>query len=224
MSTPERELPLEEVPDPPLYRLVDGSGEPVYERTEVAGEEAIIGALFASAALAQEFSEQAGGFGLPALSELLTEEVREAGRGYPLPDAEYVLVVAAHGTGLFHASDLAARLTGEAQGGPEFEFPLYVIADERGESPLISVDDEEGELLVAALFTSPERAASLRENAPHLGLPDSLGSIDDADGLRRHALVARESGASYVVVDPEAGETDAIPVGDLIWDGPTDAV
>lgn len=224
MSTPDRELPLEEIPAPPLYRLVDGSGDPVYERAEVGGEEAVVGALFASAELAREFSAEAEGFGLPALSALLTEEVREAGDGYPLPDAEYVLVVADNGTGLFFASDLAARLTGEAQSEPEIEFPLYVIADERGESPLISVDDEEGELLVAALFTSPRTAADLRESAPHLGLPDSLGTIDDAGGLRRHALVARESGASYVVVDPEAGETDAIPVGDLIGDGPPGAV
>lgn len=216
MSTPDRELPLEEVPGPPLYRLVDGSGAPVYERAEVGGEEASVGTLFASAELARAFSEEAEGVGLPALSGLLIEAVREAGDGYPLPDAEYVLVVADSGTGLFYASDLAAHLSGEPRGGPELAFPLWVIVDERGDSPLISVEDEEGEVLVAALFTSPESAGAFRESAGHLGLPESLGTIDDADGLRRNALVARRAGARYVVVDPEAGETDAIPVEDLI--------
>ena len=186
-------------------------GEPVRERTEVGGEEALVGALFSSSELAREFAASAAEFGMPALSGLKAEE---APSEYPLPEADLALVVTSRGTGLFHASDLVSRLAGTTQ-LPEFEFPLYVLADERGESPLISVEDETGELMVAALFTSPERAGRFKENAPHLELPESLGSIDDADGLRRHALVARNSGAQYVVIDPEAGHTEAIPVEEL---------
>lgn len=216
MSTPERELPLEEVTGP-LYRLVDGSGSPVLERAELGGEEgeeADVGVLFASPELAREFSGSAAELGFPSLAGLSPEEAPAAG-GYPLPEAGYVLVVTGSGTGLFHAADLAARLAGEPPGAG-LTFPLYLLADERGESPLISVDDEEGPLLVAALFTTPRRARAFLEKASHLGLPDSLGTIDDADGLRRHARVARRAGARYVVVDPEAGETDAIPVEELI--------
>lgn len=210
LSSPDRELPLQEVPHT-LYRLVDGSGEPVCERAEVGGEEALVGALFASAELAREFSGSAAEFGMPALAGL---EAGEAPPDYPLAEADLALVVTSQGTGLFHVSDVAARLAGTAR-LPEFGFPLYVLADERGESPLISVEDEGGELMVAALFSSPQSAERFRESAPHLELPESVGSIDDADGLRRHALVARNSGAQYVVIDPEAGETDAIPVDEL---------
>jgi hypothetical protein len=92
--------------------------------------------------------------------------------------------------------------------------PLYVISDEIGESPLISVEREE--VLVAPLFSSPERARAFREQASHLDLPDRLGSIEDREGLRRHALVARQAGAGYAVVDPESGLTEAIPIEELI--------
>lgn len=231
MSTPDRELPLGEVPGPPLYRLVDGSGGAALERSEVGGEVADVGVLFGSPDLAREFSEGAAGFGFPALAGLSPEEA-PAGGGYPLPEADYVLVVTDQGTGLFHAEDLAARIAeaprgtpSAASGAPVPGFPLYLLADERGESPLISVDEreaggEEGEFLVAALFTSPERAGAFREKAGHLDLPESLGTIDDADGLRRHALVAQRAGARYAVIDPEAGETEAIPVEDLIRETP----
>jgi len=50
----------------------------------------------------------------------------------------------------------------------------------------------------------------------HLDLPDALGTIDDAEGLRRHALVARQAGADYAVLDPESGMSEAIPVEELI--------
>jgi hypothetical protein len=91
-----------------------------------------------------------------------------------------------------------------------------MISDERGEAPLITVEVEEGEVLVAALFSSREHALDFRERAAHLDLPDSLGTIDDSDGLRRHALVAREAGATYAVIDPASGLTEAIPVEELI--------
>jgi hypothetical protein len=94
--------------------------------------------------------------------------------------------------------------------------PLYLISDEGGEAPLISVETEEGEVLVAALFSTPEKARVFRERAPHLDLPESLGAIDDEDGLRRHALVARQAGADYAVIDPESGLIKAIPVEELI--------
>lgn len=226
MSTPDRELPLGEVPGPPLYRLVDGSGAAALERSEVGGEVADVGVLFGSPELAREFSEGAAGFGFPALAGLSPEEA-PAGGGYPLPEAGYVLVVTGRGTGLFHAEDLAARIAeaprgtpSVASGAPVPGFPLYLLADERGESPLISVDDEEGELLVAVLFTSPESARIFLERAQDLGVPELLGTIDDAEGLRRHALVAQRAGARYAVIDPEAGETEAIPVEDLIREAP----
>jgi hypothetical protein len=240
LTTPDRELPLEEVPGPPLYRLVDGSGASALERAEIggeAGEEALVGALFASPDLAREFSGSASELGFPALAGLSLEEAPSGG-GYPLPEAEYVLVVTGRGTGLFHAGDLAARLAAppppSVPDPTDRSYPLYLISDEAGESPLISVEDDEDQeagnnedegeagLLVAALFTSPGRADAFRRRAAHLALPESLGTIDDADGLRRHALVAQRAGARYVVVDPEAGETDAIPVEELIrsLDGP----
>jgi hypothetical protein len=69
---------------------------------------------------------------------------------------------------------------------------------------------------VAPLFGSPEAARAFREGAAHLRLPEGLGRIEDRDGLRRHALVAREAGAGYAVLDPGAGYADAIPLEDLI--------
>jgi hypothetical protein len=98
----------------------------------------------------------------------------------------------------------------------EIPFPLYLISDERGEAPLISVEVEEGEVLVAALFSSVKKARDFRERAAHLDLPDSLGSIEDRDGLRRHALIAQQAGAVYAVIDPASGLTEAIPVEELI--------
>jgi hypothetical protein len=95
-------------------------------------------------------------------------------------------------------------------------FPLYLLSDERGEAPLISVETDEGEVMVAALFSAPERARAFRERAARLDLPDALGTIEDAEGLGRHALVAQQAGADYAVVDPEAGTTEAIPIEELI--------
>jgi hypothetical protein len=126
---------------------------------------------------------------------------------------DYVLVISASGTGLFYAADVA-RLAVEKE--QEMPFPLYLISDVRGESPLITVETEEGNVLVAALFSTPEKARAFKTRAAHLNLPDALGTIDDTDGLRRHALVAKQAGADYAVVDPESGTTEAIPVEELI--------
>ena len=130
-----------------------------------------------------------------------------------LSGPDYVLVVSESGAGLFHAGDVAHRAS-EMAG--EILLPLYIISDESGEAPLISVEVDEGEVLVAALFSSPEKARDFRERAAHLDLPDSLGTIEDGDGLRRHALVARQAGAAYAVVDPASGLTEAIPIEELI--------
>jgi hypothetical protein len=214
VNGPERELRLEEMPRPPLSKLVGEGGEDVFAETSVGGEPSTVGALFASRALAEEFSHEAQELGMGALAGLEPAELSGWGavEVYAASGQDYVLVVSERGTGLFHAGDVAARAAEEAG---EVPLPLYVISDERGESPLISVDAEGEEILVVALFSSPERARAFREKAEHLDLPDRLGSIEDRDGLRRHALVAREAGADYAVVDPESGPTEAIPVEEL---------
>ena len=126
---------------------------------------------------------------------------------------DYVLVISHGGIGLFHTGDVALRA---AERAAEMPLPLYLISDERGEAPLLSVETDEGEVLVAALFSTPEKARAFKERAAHLDLPDSLGTIDDADGLTRHALVAQQAGADYAVIDPESGYTEAIPLEELI--------
>jgi hypothetical protein len=210
-----RELRLEEIPPPPLFKLARGDGEDVFEETEVDGERSRVGALFATWPLAEEFSAGAEGFGMEALSGLGPRRLGDWGavEVYAASGADYLLVVSERGTGLFHAGDVRRRAA-EAVG--EIPFPLYVISDERGEAPLISVQTDGEEALVAALFSSPERAGAFRERASHLDLPESLGTIEDRDGLRRHALVAQQAGATYVVIDPESGLTEAIPVEELI--------
>jgi len=223
MTEPGRELQLDEMPPPPLVKLTDESGEDVFENTVVGGESAKVGALFSTRELAEEFSGNAPDLGLSALSGLEPEELSgwDAIEVYAASGQDYVLVVSERGTGLFHASDVAARAADgleQVEGAGEIPFPLYLLSDERGESPLISVQtgEEAGrETLVAALFTSPEKARAFRDRASHLGLPDLLGTIDDRDGLRRHALVARQAGAVYAVVDPESGLTEAIPIEEL---------
>jgi hypothetical protein len=215
VSGPGRSLSLGDLPRPPLFKLAGEDGEDAFQETAVGGEDAKVGALFASRVLAEEFSLEAEALGMEALAGL--EPVEVAGWGavedFAASGQDYVLVVTEMGTGLFHAGDVAQRAAEEARETP---LPLYVISDERGEAPLISVDAGGEEVLVAALFSSPERARAFREKAPHLELPDRLGNIEDRDGLRRHALVARQAGADYAVVDPEAGLTEAIPVEDLI--------
>ena len=215
MSEASRELRLEEMPPPPLFKLAGGDGEDVFEEREVGGEPSKVGALFATREVAEEFSAGAKGLGMDALSGLEPRRLGDWGavEVYAASGADYVLVVSERGTGLFHAADVAQRA---AESAGEVPFPLYLISDERGEAPLISVETDGEEALVAALFSSPEKARAFREAASHLDLPESLGTIEDRDGLRRHALVARQAGAAYAVIDPQSGLTEAIPVEELI--------
>ena len=219
MTGPNRELRLDEIPFPPYFKLANEAGEDIFEETPVGGESAKTGAIFSLRELAKEFSGNAMEFGVPAFSNLWTEELPDwsAVEAYAASGQDYVLVVSEAGTGLFHASDVAARATGEIDPDGGMTFPLYILSDEMGESPLISVEAGEaaGETLVAVLFTSAEKARAFRDRASHLELPSLLGTIDDRDGLRRHALVARQAGAVYAVVDPESGLTEAIPIQEL---------
>jgi hypothetical protein len=210
-----RELSLDDLPRPPLFRLVDPGGRDVFQETEVGGETAVVGALFSDRELAGEFSAGAASHGMGNLSGLDPRGLPDWGsvQAFALAGTDYVLVVSERGAGLFHAEDVAQKAQ-ELAG--EIPFPLYLISDARGEAPLISVDVDEGEVLVAALFSSPERARDFRSRAAHLDLPDGHGIIEDGEGLRRHALVAREAGAAYAVVDPASGPTEAIPIEELI--------
>ena len=215
MGETERELPMDDLPRPPLFKLVDPEGRNVFQETEVGGERARVGALFSDRELAGEFSAGAAEHGMGDLSGLDPRELSDwsAVEVFALSGADFVLVLSERGVGLFHAGDVAEKAQ-EIAG--EIPFPLYMFSDETGEAPLISVEVEEGEALVAALFSSPENASDFRERAAHLGLPDSLGTIEDRDGLRRHAMIAREAGATYAVVDPASGLTEAIPLEELI--------
>lgn len=216
-TTPE--LTLNDLPRPPFYRLADEEGRDVYAETEVGSEPAKkVGTLLASRELAEEFSVRAIEFGMDALAGTVVRELKDWGavEAYADGGQDYVVFVSEMGSALFHAGDVARHAAGRAA---EVPLPLYLISDEKGEAPLISVQTDEGggareagEVLVAALFSTPEKARAFKEKAVHLDLPDGLGKIDDEDGLRRHALVARRAGADYAVVDPESGATEAIPI------------
>jgi hypothetical protein len=215
MNGAERELRLDELPRTPLYRLVNEEGREVFQEIGVGGEPARVGVLFSDEEIAREFSASVSEHGMDALAGLVPGELGDWGAVEVFAEAgeDYVLVVSGSGTGLFHASDVAIKAAERAR---EIPFPLYLISDERGEAPLISVEVDDGEVLVAALFSSREKAREFRERAAHLDLPDSHGAIEDRDGLRRHALVARDAGADYVVIDPASGLTEAIPIEELI--------
>jgi hypothetical protein len=208
------ELALEDLPGPPLFRLVDPEGKDVFQKTEVGGESARVGALFSDRELAGEFSAGAAAHGMGDLHGLGPRELSDwrSVEDFALSGADFVLVVSERGAGLFHADDVAHKA--EEMAG-EIPFPLYLISDERGEAPLVSVEVDDGEVLVATLFSSPQKASDFRERATHLELPDSLGTIEDREGLRRHALIARDAGATYAVVDPASGLTEAIPIEEL---------
>jgi hypothetical protein len=209
------ELTLDDLPRPPLFRLVDSEGQEVFQETEVGGESALVGALFSDRELAGEFSAGAAAQGMESLSGLDPRQLPDwaSVEDFALAGAEYLLVVSESGAGLFHSEDVAQKAQDSVG---EIPYPLYMISDERGEAPLISVEVDDGEVLVAALFSSREKAREFRERAAHLDLPESHGTIEDRDGLRRHALVARDAGAAYVVIDPASGLTEAIPIEELI--------
>jgi hypothetical protein len=209
------ELTLDDLPRPPLFKLVDPEERDVFQETEVGGESAMVGALFSDRELAGEFSAGAAAHGMEDLSGLDPRQLPywSSVEDFALSGADYLLVVSERGAGLFHAEDVAQKAQ-ELEG--EIPFPLYLISDERGEAPLISVEVDDGEVLVAALFSSRQKARDFRERAAHLDLPNSHGTIEDRDGLRRHALVAREAGAAYAVVDPASGLTEALPIEELI--------
>ncbi len=209
------ELTLDDLPRPPLFKLVEPGGEDVFQETEVGGEGALVGALFSDRELAGEFSVGAASHGMGSLSNLDPRRLPDWGsvEDFALSGADFLLVVSERGAGLFHSADVAQKAQ-ESAG--EIPYPLYMISDERGEAPLISVEVDSGEVLVAALFSSREKAREFRAMAAHLDLPDSHGTIEDRDGLRRHALVAREAGADYAVIDPASGLTEAIPIEELI--------
>ena len=215
MAEAGRELTLDDLPRPPLFKLVDPEGRDVFQETQVGDERALVAALFSDRELAGEFSAGAAEHGMEDLSGLDPRELGDWGavEFFVLSGADFVLVVSEEGAGLFYVEDVAGRA---AEVAGEIPFPLYLISDEGGEAPLISVEVEGGEVLVATLFSSTERARAFRERAAHLYLPGSLATIEDRDGLRRHALIAREAGATYAVVDPESGLTEAIPLEELI--------
>ena len=215
MADPGRELTLDDLPRPPLFKLVDAEGRDALQETEVGGEKALVAALFSDRELAGEFSAGAASNGMESLAGAEPGELSGWGavEAFALSGMDFVLLVGGEGVGLFHAGDVARRA---AERVGEVPFPLYVISDERGEAPLISVEVGEGGILVAALFGTPEGARAFREAAAHLGLPEGLATIEDPDGLRRHALVAREAGAEYAVVDPESGLAEAVPLEEFI--------
>ena len=215
MDETKAELTLDDLPRPPLFRLVDPGGQDVFQETEVGGESVLVGALFSDRELAGEFSAGAAAHGMESLSGLDPKQLPDWAslEDFALAGAEYLLVVSERGAGLFHSEDVAHKAQ-ELAG--EIPYPLYMISDEGGEAPLISVEVDDGEVLVAALFSSREKAREFRERAAHLDLPHSHGTIEDSDGLRRHALVARDAGADYVVIDPASGLTEAIPIEELI--------
>ena len=215
MDETTRELTLDDLPRPPLFKLVDSEGGDVFQEARVGGESAMVGAVFSDKELAGKFSAGAAAHGMEDLSGLDPRQLADwaSVEDFALSGADYLLLVSEGGAGLFHAEDVAQKAQ-ELAG--EIPFPLYLISDERGEAPLISVEVDDGEVLVAALFSSRQKARDFRERAAHLDLPDSHGTIEDRDGLRRHALVAREAGADYAVVDPASGLTEAIPIEELI--------
>src|ERR671912_2810760 len=111
MGETGRELTLDNLPGPPLFKLVDPEGRDVFQETEVGGERARVGALFSDRELAGGFSAAAAAHGMEDLSGLDPRELPDWGsvEAFALSGADYVLVVAARGAGLFHAGDVAQK-------------------------------------------------------------------------------------------------------------------
>jgi hypothetical protein len=102
-------LSLDEMPTPPLFKLVGEDGEDVFEETAVGDEPSKVGALFAARDLAEEFSAEAAEFGMEVFFGLEPKELEDWGKVevYAESGEDYVLVVSERGTGLFHADDVA---------------------------------------------------------------------------------------------------------------------
>ena len=64
MGETGRELTLDNLPDLPLFKLVDPEGRDVFQETEVGGEGAKVCALFSDRELAGEFSASAAQHGM----------------------------------------------------------------------------------------------------------------------------------------------------------------
>src|SRR5688572_8373490 len=160
------ELTLDDIPSPPLFKLVDPEGREVFQETEVGGEGAKVCALFSDRELAGEFSAGAAAHGMADLSGLDPRELSDWGsvEAFGLCGADVGGVVCERGAGLCHDGDVAQK---EEEMAGEIPFPLYMIANERGEAPLITVEVEEGEVMVASLFSSPENARDFRDRASH---------------------------------------------------------
>src|SRR5918994_7182236 len=167
MDETGRELTLDDLPRPPLFKLVDPGGDDVFQETEVGGERARVGALFSDRELAGEFSAGAAAHGMEELSGLAPRALSDWGavESFALSGPDYVLVLSERGAGLFHAGDVAQKA--EELAG-EIPFPLYIISDEGGEAPLVSVEVEAGGVLGAPPFRSPEKAGDFRPKAAHL--------------------------------------------------------
>src|SRR5918994_3694188 len=95
MGETGRELTLEDLSGPPLFKLVDPEGRDIFQETEVGGEGAKVGALFSDRELAGEFSAGAAAHGMESLSGLGLRELSDWGavEVIELSGADYVHVV-----------------------------------------------------------------------------------------------------------------------------------
>src|SRR5215203_6763043 len=111
MDDTGRELTLDDLPRPPLFKLVDIEGNDVFQETKVGGERARVGALFSDRELAGEFSAGAAEHGIGDLSGLDPRELSDwsAVEVFALSGADFVLVLSERGAGLFHAGDVAEK-------------------------------------------------------------------------------------------------------------------
>src|ERR671926_1511977 len=102
MAETGRQLTLDDLPRPPLFKLVDPEGKDVFQETEVGGERARVGALFSDRELAGEFSAGAGEHRMENLSGLDPRELSDwrAVEAFALSGADFVLIVSERGAGL----------------------------------------------------------------------------------------------------------------------------
>ena len=128
------ELTLDDLPSPPLFKLVDPEGRDVFQETEVGGEGARVGALFSDRELAGEFSAGAADHGMEDLSGLDPRALPDWGsvEVFALSGADYVLVVSEG------APDCSTPVTWpRRRGSRPARSPsrLYLISDEGERRP-----------------------------------------------------------------------------------------